>query len=233
MDALGFVETRGLLSAIESADVMLKAAQVSLVEKTLVGGGLVSITVTGDVSAVKAAVEAGAEAVKRIDEQLLVSKHVIPRPHEELTYLFNESDEVDGEVLREDHVESLESVESEEIEETSSTEEESQKAEQDDVETTNEIDHLNEEPLKEVQKEETEQKEQKIDFDKVNKNTIDEMVFEKGIDETVQLLNKLKVTELRKLAREYKDFGIKGRAISNASKKTLLEEFKKYYEKKD
>ncbi|CRK81811.1 BMC domain-containing protein [Neobacillus massiliamazoniensis] len=84
MQALGLIETRGLLAAVESADVMLKAAEVTLVEKTYVGGGLVSIAVTGDVGAVTAAVEAGTAAVRQINSELLVSKHVIPRPHEEL-----------------------------------------------------------------------------------------------------------------------------------------------------
>lgn len=84
MQALGLIETKGLLAAVESADAMLKAANVTLIEKTYVGGGLVSIAVTGDVGAVKAAVEAGAAAVRQIDGTLLVSEHVIPRPHEEL-----------------------------------------------------------------------------------------------------------------------------------------------------
>jgi microcompartment protein CcmL/EutN len=84
MQALGLIETRGLLAAVESADAMLKAAEVTFVEKTYVGGGLVSIAVTGDVGAVTAAVEAGTAAVRQINSELLVSKHVIPRPHEEL-----------------------------------------------------------------------------------------------------------------------------------------------------
>ncbi len=84
MQALGLIETRGLLPAIECADVMLKTAQVELVGRDFVGGGLVTISVTGDVGAVKAAVEAGAVAVEKINPLLLVSQHVIPRPHQEL-----------------------------------------------------------------------------------------------------------------------------------------------------
>jgi microcompartment protein CcmL/EutN len=82
MQALGLIETKGLVAAIESADAMLKAAEVHLLEKTFVGGGLVTITVTGDVGAVKAATDAGAAAAQRVGE--LLSVHVIPRPHEEL-----------------------------------------------------------------------------------------------------------------------------------------------------
>jgi len=84
MQALGLIETRGLTVAIECADAMLKAAEVTLIEKTYVGGGLVSIAVTGEVSAVTAAVEAGAGAVRQINSTLLISQHVIPRPDKEL-----------------------------------------------------------------------------------------------------------------------------------------------------
>ncbi|AWB30752.1 BMC domain-containing protein [Clostridium botulinum] len=84
MQALGLIETKGLLAAVEAADTMVKSADVSIIEKTYVGGGLVTISVTGDVGAVKASIEAGVAAVKKLDENFLVSEHVIPRPHEEL-----------------------------------------------------------------------------------------------------------------------------------------------------
>ncbi|MTI80320.1 MAG: BMC domain-containing protein [Firmicutes bacterium] len=84
MQALGLIETRGLLAAIEGADVMLKTAQVELLGRTFVGGGLVTILVTGDVGAVKAAVEAGVAAVVKINALALVSQHVIPRPHNDI-----------------------------------------------------------------------------------------------------------------------------------------------------
>lgn len=80
--ALGMVETKGLVGAIEAADAMVKAANVSLIGKVLVGGGLVTVMVRGDVGAVKAATDAGGEAVKRVGE--LVSVHVIPRPHSDV-----------------------------------------------------------------------------------------------------------------------------------------------------
>ena len=81
-EALGMIETKGLVGAIEAADAMVKAANVHLVGKELVGGGLVTIVVRGDVGAVKAAVDAGGAAAKRVGE--LVSVHVIPRPHPEV-----------------------------------------------------------------------------------------------------------------------------------------------------
>ena len=82
MQALGFIETKGLLAAIESADAMLKAANVSLYDRTFTGGGLVTITVIGDVGAVKAATDAGAAAAEKVGE--LISVHVIARPHMEV-----------------------------------------------------------------------------------------------------------------------------------------------------
>lgn len=82
MDALGMIETKGLVGSIEAADAMVKAANVTLVGKEFVGGGLVTVLVRGDVGAVKAATDAGAAAAQRVGE--LVSVHVIPRPHMEV-----------------------------------------------------------------------------------------------------------------------------------------------------
>ncbi|WP_147820282.1 BMC domain-containing protein [Salidesulfovibrio onnuriiensis] len=82
MNALGMIETRGLVGAVEAADAMVKAANVELVGREQVGGGLVTVMVRGDVGAVKAAVDAGAAAAKNVGE--LISVHVIPRPHNEV-----------------------------------------------------------------------------------------------------------------------------------------------------
>lgn len=82
MKALGMIETRGLVAAIEAADAMIKAANVTLTCKEQIGGGLVTVMVRGDVGAVKAATDAGAAAAERVGE--LIAVHVIPRPHEEL-----------------------------------------------------------------------------------------------------------------------------------------------------
>ena len=79
MIALGMVETRGLIGAIEAADAMVKAANVELIGSEYVGGGFVTVMVRGDVGAVKAATDAGAAAARRVGE--LASVHVIPRPH--------------------------------------------------------------------------------------------------------------------------------------------------------
>ena len=82
MEALGMVETRGLTAAIEAADSMVKAAQVTLIGTGKIGSGLVTVMVRGDVGAVKSAVEAGAANASKLGE--LVATHVIPRPHQDV-----------------------------------------------------------------------------------------------------------------------------------------------------
>jgi microcompartment protein CcmL/EutN len=81
-DALGLIETRGLVGSIEAADAMVKAANVQLIGYEQIGAGYVTVMVRGDVGAVKAATDAGAEAAARVGE--VVSVHVIPRPHAEV-----------------------------------------------------------------------------------------------------------------------------------------------------
>ena len=81
-EALGMVETRGLTAAIDAADAMTKAAEVTLVGTEKIGSGLVTVLVRGDVGAVKAAVEAGESAASKLGE--LVATHVIPRPHNDV-----------------------------------------------------------------------------------------------------------------------------------------------------
>ncbi len=90
MIALGMVETRGLVGAIEAADAMVKAANVTLIGSEYTGGGFVTVMVRGDVGAVKAATDAGAAAAKRVGE--LVSAHVIPRPHEEVEMILPQTE---------------------------------------------------------------------------------------------------------------------------------------------
>lgn len=83
--SIGIIETRGLTAAIEAADAMLKAANVEIVGSEKIGSGLVSVIVQGEVGAVKAATEVGAEAAGRVGE--LVAVHVIPRPHADVEKL--------------------------------------------------------------------------------------------------------------------------------------------------
>lgn len=84
-EALGMVETKGLVGAIEAADAMVKAANVALVGTEKIGSGLVTVMVRGDVGAVKASIDAGAAAAERVGQ--VVSTHVIPRPHKDVESL--------------------------------------------------------------------------------------------------------------------------------------------------
>ncbi|HHT78727.1 MAG TPA: BMC domain-containing protein [Actinobacteria bacterium] len=81
-EAIGLIETRGLVASIEAADAMVKAANVTLMGQERIGSAYITVIVKGDVGAVKAAVDAGAAAAKRVGE--LISVHIIPRPHQEL-----------------------------------------------------------------------------------------------------------------------------------------------------
>ena len=88
-EALGLVETKGLIGAVEAADAMVKAANVVLIGKEYIGAGYVTVLVRGDVGAVKAATDAGAAAARRVGE--LISVHVIPRPHTEVERILPKS----------------------------------------------------------------------------------------------------------------------------------------------
>lgn len=213
MQALGLIETKGLIAAIESADAMLKAAEVSLVEKTYVGGGLVTIAVTGDVGAVKAAVEAGAASVRKLNNTLLLSEHVIPRPHQELDDVIVSTSLLKN-PSREPDFDTEAKVEADPKEEPIVIEEPIAKG-------------------SDAAEEETEANAELLgDLSDLHKEAVDKIALENGLDEAISALNTLKVVKLRNLAREYKDFGIAGRMISKADKQMIIAEFRKYYEQK-
>lgn len=195
MQALGLIETRGLVPAIECADVMLKTAQVEFVERTFVGGGLVTILVTGDVGAVKAAVEAAVTAVKEIGNSLLVSHHVIPRPHQEI-----ESMVVVKETAITDTTANVPLPSKETGAEPAKTTIDSTKSEQ-------------------------------IMQDLLCKGVVDAFLKDFGLEKCVNALKKLSVLKLRNLAREYKELGVSGRAISKANKELLIRKLKEYYQR--
>lgn len=93
-DALGLVETRGFIGSVEAADAMVKAANVKLIGRETIGGGYVTVMVRGDVGAVKAATDVGAEAAARVGE--VVAVHVIPRPHAEVELILPSQEESDN-----------------------------------------------------------------------------------------------------------------------------------------
>lgn len=200
MKALGLIETKGTLAAVEAADAMVKAADVTLVEKTRVGGGLVTITVTGDVAAVQAAVDAGTAAVERIAASSLAAKLVIPRPHEELEILFTPKGpggKTDPGVTDEEEPEAEDAAVGDAVEEV----------------------------VKEVEESPHPALPEKLD-----RQTLDTIIEKYGIAEGMAMADGLKVTALRTLAREYGELKISGREVSKANKQLLLEELKSYYE---
>ena len=195
MKALGLIETKGTLAAVEAADAMVKAADVTLVEKTRVGGGLVTITVTGDVAAVQAAVDAGVAAVERIAASSLAAKLVIPRPHEELEILFTPKGpggKTDPGVTDE-----------EELEEGAAVGETAEEVVGDVVGEVEESPHP---ALPE----------------KLDRQTLDSIIEKYGIAEGMAMADGLKVTALRTLAREYGELKISGREVPKANKQLLL-----------
>ena len=203
MKALGLIETKGTLAAVEAADAMVKAADVTLVEKTRVGGGLVTITVTGDVAAVQAAVDAGVAAVERIAASSLAARLVIPRPHEELEILFTPKGpggKTDPGVTDEEELEEGAAV-GETVEEVVG-------------DVVGEVEEFPHPALPE----------------KLDRQTLDSIIEKYGIAEGMAMADGLKVTALRTLAREYGELKISGREVSKANKQLLLEELKSYYE---
>jgi microcompartment protein CcmL/EutN len=230
MQALGLIETKGLLAAIEAADTMVKSADVSIIEKTYVGGGLVTISITGDVGAVQASIEAGAAAVKKLHEEFLVSQHVMPRPHQELESIIgpkNPEDSVSSEDMDNKDVENEDSLD--DVEEAKNIENEGfideQDVEAEDVEKAEDNIEKDQDTLES-------DKIHRVNLDNLHKDDVDELVSKNGIEKALSILSKLKVVKLRNLAREYKDFVITGRAISKADKNLLIAKFKLYYEKK-
>ncbi len=107
MQALGMIETKGLIGAIEAADAMTKAANVTLIGKEKVGSGLITVMITGDVGAVKAAVDAGAAAAEQVGH--LVGVHVIARPHDEIENILKK-EVVEKDVIEETTEEVVEEV---------------------------------------------------------------------------------------------------------------------------
>ncbi|MBP1890507.1 microcompartment protein CcmL/EutN [Clostridium moniliforme] len=222
MQALGLIETKGLLATIEAADAMVKSANVNILEKVYVGGGLVSVTITGDVGAVKSAIDAGISAVNRLGENFLISSHVIARPHYDLESIIETTPAV------EKVEKAIEKAIEEEIIEDEACEATLEVMEDITEETLNtSLENSNEEDInKEIQIENIEI-EVELDREKLNK-----LVKEEGIEKSLQLLRDLKVSRIRKLAKEFKDFDLTSKTISKLDKESLIKKFKEYYKNK-
>ncbi len=211
--ALGLVETRGLVAAIEAADAMMKAARVELVGKEKVDPAMITIKVVGEVAAVKASVDAGAAAASRVGE--LVSTHIIPQPDIQLTNLIPEITDTKKEFIKEQKtvkpspvpVKKPEPEVKKEVKKTPPAKPTLSVPPPSDT-----IQRLREEALK---------------SDQTKKESKD--LFSHSVSETSKKLSEienLNVHELRRLARSVKGFPIQGRVISKATRSVLLNYFK-------
>ncbi|MDO5038888.1 BMC domain-containing protein [Clostridium sp.] len=212
MQAIGMIETKGLLATIEAADAMVKSANVNILEKVYIGGGYVSVTVTGDVGAVKSAVDAGVSAVNRLGDNILVSHHVIARPHYELESIIETKPAIER------LEESIEETVSCEVVEEAIKEEINENIEEEIIS----------EALEEVEALEVVNNSMDLEF---TKEELDKLVEEKGLDEAFEILGNLKVSKIRKLAKEFKNIDITSKAISKEDKDSLLIRLRNYYKK--
>ncbi|MBS6006983.1 MAG: BMC domain-containing protein [Clostridium baratii] len=216
MQAIGMIETKGLLATIEAADAMVKSANVNILEKVYIGGGYVSVTVTGDVGAVKSAVDAGVSAVNRLGNNILVSHHVIARPHYDLESIMETKpaiERVEEAIEKKVLCEIVEEATSKNVDET--------------VEESISEEIINE-GSEEVQVLEVLDK--VIDLD-ITKEELDKLVEEKGLDEAFKILNDLKVSKIRKLAKEFKNLDVTSKTISKEDKGSLLNRLRNHYKK--
>lgn len=212
MQALGFIETRGLIAAIESADAMLKAAEVRLVERTFVKGGIVTITVTGDVAACRASVDAAASAVARMGGTIL-STHVIPRPHESL----------DGSMIG-----SVDPVwEQEEIENTEDKLEED--AFEEEPETAEE-ETSKEEPEAAGEEKPDQNPESEAKKAGANRAYVESTVETDGIDKAISVLKRSRTAEIKEmLLGEYPETSLNSESAANMTKREMLDWLKDFY----
>lgn len=211
MQALGFIETRGLIAAIEGADAMLKAAEVRLVERTFVKGGIVTITVTGDVAACRASVDAAASAVARMGGTIL-STHVIPRPHESL----------DGSMIG-----SVDPVwEQEEIE---NTEDKLEEAFEEEPETADE-ETSKEEPEAAGEEKPDQNPESEAKKAGANRAYVESTVETDGIDKVISVLKRSRTAEIREmLLGEYPETNLSSESAANMTKREMLDWLKDFY----
>lgn len=227
MQSLGLIETKGMLAAIEAADAMLKAADVGILGKIKVGGGRMNVSVTGDVAAVKAAVDAGMAAVDRLGSGLLLSGHVIARPHEELETVIGGTPPMgpdDGGAWAERT--GPEAARDEKRTEPASalTEEAAEGVAEEASEETAE------EAAEEAQPASPGQlASQAVFAAPPDRRTLDRLAAEAGGEAAVKALISLKAAELRTLAKEYPELELTGRDISKASKTLLLTAFQAHF----
>ena len=260
MQALGFVETIGLIAAIECADVMLKTAQVSLIERVKIGAGLVTITIQGDIGAVKAAVEAGAAAVVSLNPEALISKHVIARPNNDMGKIISfpddkadiqkESEQLAEEFKESDNIEKLIQEEEKIIDDLEEIVEQEEKTltDEEKYDEIKDVEIVIKQTIRDVEAEIFEEKAKDDSQNDItteivdtaknkpveieNKQEFEDLIDKIGLEKAMAELNKLTTVKLRSLAREFEDLEIAGRAVSKARKDTIIMVINSYYKNK-
>ncbi|SHJ24345.1 BMC domain-containing protein [Halodesulfovibrio aestuarii] len=251
MSALGLIETRGLISAIEGADAMVKSSNVRLMNKTYVGAGLVTITVTGDVAAVKSSVDAALAAISRLHGGEVISSHVIPRPESGITdVLFDTPKDSSGSGQAEGYAceggQSFESCFENEMKSVSAIDqpehedvllaspavedaEPAQNAEKNLHQLDNDSVSSKENgtiPSSENENLTVSKKKKALP---ISKDEVDALNDELGTQQAVAMLAQHTVATLRVLARQYSEFTIDKKKLSKVKKRALLEGFTRYY----
>jgi microcompartment protein CcmL/EutN len=240
--ALGLIETKGLIGAIEAADAMVKAANVKLVGKEKITAALITVKIVGEVAAVKSAVDAGAAAAQRVGQ--LVSVHVIPRPDDQLEDLIYSTSVPPTSPKKEVKKEIQEVVEEEEKQ----TDVEIEKVVPKKVETEEQT-LFSIEPIEKKPKPVVKKSKPKVKLDTARTSTLDAL-RKKALEEigesqkeaseetkvemetlpsgeipSAEFLSTLNVHQLRHYARSFENFPIKGRQISRANRDELIEHF--------
>ncbi len=233
--ALGLLETRGLVASIEAADAMLKASKVRLVSKEKVTAGLITIVIVGDVAAVKASVDAGAAAAQRVGE--LVSVHVIPKPDDQIADILPIEIEipVETEKKKEAREKPIEPQQTVETKTKSKAEPETKPVSEPEPEIKPKIktkETTKAPPVKRTPRT-VPIKPESTTIDRLKKEALGGKVEEDKTGETeektsstdLKEIEKLNVHQLRRLARSTENFPIQGRVISRANRKELLDYF--------
>ena len=212
--ALGLVETRGLVASIEAADAMLKASKVTLVGKERAQAGLITIVIVGDVAAVKASVDAGAAAAQKVGE--LVSVHVIPKPDDQVANILPLEKGVKSHPVEKSERETGPKP-------VIKTEKEVEVKEKAVKSPVNEI----EKPEVEKSSRSTSETIERLKREAFGKTSVEKKPEKKGDESILYMkeLEKLNVHQLRHYARSVESFPIKGREISRANRKELLDHF--------
>ncbi|MCF8260495.1 MAG: BMC domain-containing protein [Melioribacteraceae bacterium] len=231
--ALGLIETKGLIGAIEAADAMAKAADVKIISKEKITAAMVTIKIVGDVAAVKSAVDAGSSAAQRVGQ--LITAHVIPRPHADLeSIIYDEISRIPKDISEEFPTDSPISGNTAEHKSVLEEEVESSFEENDDTSEIIENDDLDESIVAEddgLDEIDSPDKSEQIDDDSTESLSSnqqfenDQNLFAENILSLNELME-LNVHELRKLARATEGFPIRGREISRANRQVLLDLFK-------